>query len=210
VYQRAPEAIHRSISDRLSAVTLPLDAVFSPSRCRTLAGLKTLIIIAAYAPRMGHHEGKARNVKRFYTNLAKFKAELLQDDPKAVIIMGGDFNARVKQDAPHPRHAAVGPYSLVLSCFFRVHPLGGLFLAHAEAGLHCTMQSITPPWAGCSGLMHLISGHCAALTHVLPVLDHKIVEITIRSDLSISPISLEIAQIPIILLLIILLNSPFE
>ena len=22
---------------------------------------------------------------------------------------------------------------LVLSCFFRVHPLGGLFLAHAEA-----------------------------------------------------------------------------
>jgi len=34
---------------------------------------------------------------------------------------------------------------LVLSCFFRVHPLGGLFLAHAEAGLHCTVQSITPP-----------------------------------------------------------------
>ena len=44
---------------------------------------------------------------------------------------------------------------LVLSCFFRVHPLGGLFLAHAEAGLHCTVLSITPPWAGCSGLMHL-------------------------------------------------------
>jgi len=44
---------------------------------------------------------------------------------------------------------------LVLSCFFRVHPLGGLFLAHAEAGLHCTVQSITPPWAGCSGLVHL-------------------------------------------------------
>jgi len=44
---------------------------------------------------------------------------------------------------------------LVLSCFFKVHPLGGLFLAHAEAGLHCTVQSITPPWAGCSGLVHL-------------------------------------------------------
>ena len=44
---------------------------------------------------------------------------------------------------------------LVLSCFFRVHPLGGLFLAHAEAGLHCTVQSITPPWAGCSGLVLL-------------------------------------------------------
>ena len=44
---------------------------------------------------------------------------------------------------------------LVLSCFFRVHPLGGLFLAHAEAGLHCTVQSITPPWAGYSGLVHL-------------------------------------------------------
>ena len=44
---------------------------------------------------------------------------------------------------------------LVFSCFFRVHPLGGLFLAHAEAGLHCTVQSITPPWAGCSGLVHL-------------------------------------------------------
>jgi len=50
---------------------------------------------------------------------------------------------------------------LVLSCFFRVHPLGGLFLAHAEAGLHCTVQSITPPWAGCSGLMHL--NHLGAL-----------------------------------------------
>ena len=45
---------------------------------------------------------------------------------------------------------------LVLSCFFRVHPLGGLFLAHAEAGLHCTVQSITHPWAGCSGLVHLV------------------------------------------------------
>jgi exonuclease III len=64
--------------------------VFSPSRCKTLTGSKTLIIIAAYAPHMGHHKGKARNVRRFYTNLAKFKAELLQDDPKAVIIMGGD------------------------------------------------------------------------------------------------------------------------
>jgi len=50
---------------------------------------------------------------------------------------------------------------LVSSCFFRVHPLGGLFLAHAEAGLHCTVQSITPPWAGCSGLMHL--NHLGAL-----------------------------------------------
>ena len=29
--------------------------------------------------------------------------------------------------------------SFSLSCFFRVHPLGGLFLAHAEAGLHCTV-----------------------------------------------------------------------
>jgi len=45
----------------------------------------------------------------------------------------------------------------------------------------------------------------------LPVLDHKIVvENTIRSDLSISPISLENALIPIILPPIILLNSPFE
>jgi len=50
---------------------------------------------------------------------------------------------------------------LVLSCFLRVHPPGGLFLAHAEAGLHCTVQSIRPPWAGCSGLMHL--NHLGAL-----------------------------------------------
>jgi len=50
---------------------------------------------------------------------------------------------------------------LVLFLYFNVHPLGGLFLAHAEAGLHCTMQSITPPWAGCSGLMHL--NHLGAL-----------------------------------------------
>lgn len=100
---------------------------------------------------------------------------------------------------------------LVLSCFFRVHPLGGLFLAHAEAGLHCTVQSITPPWAGCSGLVHLNQSRgVVRLLHMYcPSSTIKIVENTIRSDLSISPISLEIAQIPIILLAIILLNSPF-
>jgi len=54
---------------------------------------------------------------------------------------------------------------LVLSCFFRVHPLGGLFLAHAEAGLHCTVQSITTPWAGYSGRMHL--SHLGALLRIL-------------------------------------------
>ena len=105
-------------------------------------------------------------------------------------------------------------FALVLSCLVSLEctvPLRGLFLAHAEAGLYCTVQSITPPWAGCSGLVHLNHlGHCAALTHVLPVLDRRIVENTIRSDLSISLISLENAQIPIILLPIILLNSPFE
>ena len=26
--------------------------------------------------------------------------------------------------------------------------LRGLFLAHAAAGLHCTVRSVTPPWAG--------------------------------------------------------------
>ena len=36
---------------------------------------------------MGHSKGKARNIRRFYKNLEKLKAELLQDDPKAVIIM---------------------------------------------------------------------------------------------------------------------------
>jgi len=82
-----------------------------------------------------------------------------------------------------------------------MHPLGGHFLAHAEAGLHCTVQSITPPWAGCSDLMHL--NHLGALCGsyaCMPVLDHKIVENTIRSDFSISPISLKNAQIPITLL----------
>lgn len=111
IYRRAPEASHRSVSDRLSAVTLPLDAVFSPSRCKTMVGSKSLIIIAAYAPHLGHNKGKARNVKRFYSNLKKFKAELLQDDPKAVIIMGGDFNAHVVQDASYTRHPAVGLHS---------------------------------------------------------------------------------------------------
>jgi len=28
-------------------------------------------------------------------------------------------------------------------------------MARAEAGRHCTVQSITPPWAGRSGLTHL-------------------------------------------------------
>jgi hypothetical protein len=59
---------------------------------------------------------------------------------------------------------------LVLSCLVSLEcTLGGLFLAHAAAGLHCTVQSITPPWAGCSGHMHLNHlGACAAQTHVCP------------------------------------------
>jgi len=44
----------------------------------------------------------------------------------------------------------------VLSCLVSLEcTLGGFFLAHAEAGLHCTVRSITPPRAGCSGRMHL-------------------------------------------------------
>ena len=36
---------------------------------------------------------------------------------------------------------------IVLSCLVSLEcTLGGLFLAHAAAGLHCTVQSITPPW----------------------------------------------------------------
>ena len=58
-----------------------------------------------------------------------------------------------------------------------MYPLGGLFLAHAEAGLHCTVQSITPPWPGCSGLMHLnhfgaLCGSytfCFCLANLLPI-----------------------------------------
>ena len=49
-------------------------------------------------------------------------------------------------------------FALVLSSLVSLEctvPLRGLFLAHAEAGLYCTVQSITPPWAGCSGLVHL-------------------------------------------------------
>jgi len=57
-----------------------------------------------------------------------------------------------------------------LSCLVSLEcTLGGLFLAHAAAGLHCTVQSITPPWARCSGHMHLNHlGACAAQTHVCP------------------------------------------
>jgi len=33
---------------------------------------------------------------------------------------------------------------------------GGLLMAHAEAGRHCTVQSITYPKAGRSGLVHLV------------------------------------------------------
>ena len=49
-------------------------------------------------------------------------------------------------------------------------------MACAEAGRHCTVQSITPPWAGRSGLMH--SNHLgayAAFFTCMPVLEHKIV-----------------------------------
>jgi len=39
--------------------------------------------------------------------------------------------------------------SLVLSCLVSLEcTLGGLILAHAAAGLHCTVQSITSSWAG--------------------------------------------------------------
>jgi hypothetical protein len=57
--------------------------------------------------------------------------------------------------------------SLVLSCLVSLQcTLRGLFLAHAAAGLHCTVRSITPPWAGCSGLMHLnhLGGLCGSYT----------------------------------------------
>lgn len=41
-------------------------------------------------------------------------------------------------------------------------------MARAEAGRHCTVQSITSPWVGSSGLMHLNHlGACAALTTML-------------------------------------------
>jgi hypothetical protein len=62
-------------------------------------------------------------------------------------------------------HAAAGLHCTVrsvLSCLVSLEcTLRGLFLAHAAAGLHCTVRSITPPWAGCSGLMHL--NHLGAL-----------------------------------------------
>jgi len=62
---------------------------------------------------------------------------------------------------------------LVLSCLVSLEcTLGGLFLAHAAAGLHCTVQSITPPWAGCLDLVHL--NHLGAFLHMYcPVFDHK-------------------------------------
>ena len=72
----------------------------------------------------------------------------------------------------HGMHCALWDWSRVVvvvelswsrsSCLVSLEcTLGGLFLAHAAAGLHCTVRSITPPWAGCSGLMHL--NHLGAL-----------------------------------------------
>ena len=49
----------------------------------------------------------------------------------------------------------------------RVYPRRGFFMARAEAGRHCTVQSITHSWLGCQGLMRL--NHleaCAALTNL--------------------------------------------
>ena len=59
---------------------------------------------------------------------------------------------------------------LDLTRFFSLRrPREGLFMARAEAGRHCTVQSITPPWTGCSGPMHLKNlGACVALPHVCP------------------------------------------
>jgi hypothetical protein len=80
----------------------------------------------------------------------------------------------------HPDLCSLGS-CLVLSCLVSLEcTLRGLFLAHAAAGLHCTVRSITPPWAGCSGLMllnHLgalcgsytcVARHCIETTNNLP------------------------------------------
>ncbi len=55
-------------------------------------------------------------------------------------------------------------------------------MARAEAGRHCTVQSVAPPWVGCSAFMHLNHlGDGGVLTHVCPTSTKE----KIRSDLSI-------------------------
>jgi len=63
---------------------------------------------------------------------------------------------------------------LVLSCFFRVHPQG-LFLTHAEAGLHCTVQEHHTPMGRVfrSYALEPSRGLCGSDT-CMPVIDHKL------------------------------------
>jgi len=71
--------------------------------------------------------------------------------PVAVSIHALSLEARRRWPRAVSSAAAVLRFELaclVLSCFFRVHPLGGLFLAHAEVGLHCTVQSVIPRGQG--------------------------------------------------------------
>jgi hypothetical protein len=88
---------------------------------------------------------------------------------------------------------------LVLSCLVSLEcTLGRAFSGACHSSLHCTVRSITPPWAGCSGRSTwTVSERCAALTHVLPVLDYNFWYVPISR---ISPFSLNMPQIPIILL----------
>ena len=62
---------------------------------------------------------------------------------------------------------------LVLSCFFTVHPLGGLFLAHAEAGLtlyraehHTPMGRVRRSYAleASRGIVRLLHMYCLSST----------------------------------------------
>ena len=102
---------------------------------------------------------------------------------------------------PSGRH----PHSwicLVLSCFFRVHPRRAFSGACRSRPTLYRAEHYTPVGrAGCSGLTHLnhLGVLCGSDT-CMPVLDHKFVENTMRSDLSLQSHLSKDAQIPTILL----------
>ena len=87
-------------------------------------------------------------------------------------------------------HGLSFPFLVLSSRFFRVRaPSGRAFsgACRSRPTLYRAEHHTPTGRVLRSCALEPISGHRAALTHVLPVLDHKIVENTIRSDLSSVP-----------------------
>jgi exonuclease III len=90
---------YHAAHDRITAVVLPIDALFTPSHIKNRP-YDTVIVICAYAPTM-----TAPNAAKisFYNSLNELIPRIKQlNKNRSLVILGGDFNARVNTSPPHP------------------------------------------------------------------------------------------------------------